>query len=101
MTLTVRTDHHVSEALGQYCVKAGQTKSDVVRLALAEFLAKQALPKPSAWDLVADVVADLERTDALVATPLPADLARNRKQYLNEYYAQRDTNRRGPADRSA
>ena len=101
MTLTVRTDHRDSEALAQYCVQTNQTKSDVVKLALAEYLSKQALPKPSAWDLVKDLVADLERADALVATPLPADLARNRKQYLNEYYAQRHANRCGPADRRA
>jgi antitoxin component of RelBE/YafQ-DinJ toxin-antitoxin module len=99
MTLTVRTDPHVSEELAQYCAQAGQTKSDVVKLALAEFLAKQALPKPSAWDLVKDLIHDLERADALVATPLPADLASNRKQYLNDYYADRHAHRRGPADR--
>jgi hypothetical protein len=37
MTLTVRTDPRVSEALAQYCAQEGQTKSDVVKLALAEF----------------------------------------------------------------
>ena len=101
MTLTVRTDHRVSEALAQYCLQAGQTKSAVVKLALAEFLAKQALPKPSAWDLVKDLISDLERADAQSSTPLPTDLASNRKKYLNEYYAQRNANRRGPADRRA
>lgn len=101
MTLTVRTDHRVSEALAQYCVQTSQTKSDVVKLALAEFLAKQALPKPSAWDLVKDLISDLERADAQSNTPLPADLASNRKKYLNEYYAQRHANRRGPSDRRA
>ena len=33
MTLTVRTDHRVSEALAQYCVQTKQTKSDVVKQA--------------------------------------------------------------------
>ena len=101
MTLTVRTDHRVSEALAQYCAQAGQTKSDVVKLALAEFLAKQALPKPTVWDGIKDLIADLERADALGATPLPTDLASNRKHYLNDYYAQRHADRRGPADRRA
>ena len=101
MTLTVRTDQRVSDALAQYCAQAGQTKSDVVKLALAEFLAKQALPKPTVWDGIKDLIADLERADALGATPLPTDLASNRKQYLNDYYAQRHADRRGPADRRA
>ncbi len=101
MTLTVRTDHRVSEALAQYCLQAGQTKTDVVKLALAEFLAKQALPKPTVWDGIKDLIADLERADALVATPMPTDLASNRKKYLNEYYAERHAHRRGPADRRA
>ena len=101
MTLTVRTDHRVSEALAQYCLQAGQTKSDVVKQALAEFLAKQALPKPSTWDLVKDLIHNLEREDARVASPLPADLASNRKNYLNEYYVERHARRRGAADRRA
>lgn len=101
MTLTVRTDHRVSEALAQYCLQAGQTKSDVVKQALAEFLAKQALPKPSAWDLVKDLIHNLERDDACVAARLPTDLASNRKKYLSEYYEQRHARRRGPADRRA
>ena len=101
MTLTVRTDQRVSDALAQYCAQAGQTKSDVVKLALAEFLAKQALPKPTVWDGIKDLIADLERADALGATPLPTDLASNRKHYLNDYYAQRHADRRGPADRRA
>ena len=47
MTLTVRTDHRVSEALAIYCVQTQQTKSDVVKQALAEFLEREALPRPT------------------------------------------------------
>lgn len=103
MTLTVRTDHRVSEALAQYCAQAGQTKSDVVKLALAEFLAKQALPKPTVWDSVKDLVLALEAESAGAApTSLePVKQARDRKKHLNEHHAQRHAHRRGPADRRA
>ena len=103
MTLTVRTDHRVSEALAQYCVQTKQTKSDVVKQALAEFLEREALPRPTAWDAINDLVSGLVREDAQAApiTPLPTDLAANRKKYLGDYYAQRHARRRGPVDRAA
>ena len=104
MTLTVRTDHRVSEALAQYCVQTKQTKSDVVKQALAEFLAREALPRPTAWDAINDLVSSLEHADAQpeqTAKPLPTDLAANRKKYLGDYYAQRHARRRGPADRAS
>ena len=104
MTLTVRTDHRVSEALAQYCVQTKQTKSDVVKQALAEFLEREALPRPTAWDAINDLVAGLVLDNAhpeQTAKPLPADLAANRKKYLGDYYAQRHACRRGPADRAA
>jgi antitoxin component of RelBE/YafQ-DinJ toxin-antitoxin module len=106
MTLTVRTDHRVSEALAQYCAQAGQTKSDVVKLALAEFLAKQALPKTTVWDSVKDLVLALEAdsTDAPPTSLAPVKQARDRKKHLSDYYAQRHdkrrAHRRGPADRA-
>ena len=104
MTLTVRTDHRVSEALAQYCVQTKQTKSDVVKQALAEFLEREALPRPTAWDAINDLVAGLvldNAQPAQTAKPLPADLAANRKKYLGDYYAQRHARRRGPVDRAA
>ena len=104
MTLTVRTDHRVSEALAQYCVQTKQTKSDVVKQALAEFLEREALPRPTAWDAINDLVSGLVREDAQAApsaSPLPTDLAANRKKYLGDYYAQRHARRRGPVDRAA
>jgi len=104
MTLTVRTDHRVSEALAQYCVQTKQTKSDVVKRALAEFLEREALPRPTAWDAINDLVTGLILDNAhpeQTAEPLPADLAANRKKYLGDYYAQRHARRRGPADRTS
>ena len=112
MTLTVRTDHRVSEALAVYCVQTQQTKSDVVKQALAEFLEREALPKPTAWDAINDLVNGLVLEDAQsgqTGKPLPADLAANRKKYLGDYYAERHAERhakrrtsgRGPADRAA
>ena len=84
MTLTVRTDHRVSEALAQYCVQTKQTKSDVVKQALAEFLEREALPRPTAWDAINDLVSGLVRENAQApqsTTPLPTDLAANRKKF--------------------
>ena len=104
MTLTVRTDHRVSKALAQYCAQTKQTKSDVVKQALAEFLEREALPRPTAWDAINDLVSGLVRENAQAApstTPLPTDLAANRKKYLGDYYAQRHARRRGPVDRAA
>ena len=104
MTLTVRTDHRVSEALAQYCVQTKQTKSDVVKQALAEFLEREALPRQTAWDAINDLVSGLVRENVQAApsnTPLPTDLAANRKKYLGDYYAQRHARRRGPVDRAA
>lgn len=100
MTLTVRTDHRVSEALAQYCAQTNQTKSDVVKLALAEYLAKQALPKPTVWDSVKDLVLALEAESARADPDAPVLQARDRKKHLSDYYAERHTNRRRPADRA-
>ena len=107
MTLTVRTDHRVSEALAVYCVQTNQTKSDVVKQALAEFLEREALPKPTAWDAINDLVNGLVLEDAQsgrTGKPLPTDLAANRKKYLGDYYAERHakrhTNRCWPVDRA-
>ena len=104
MTLTVRTDHRVSEALAQYCVQTKQTKSDVVKQALAEFLTKQALPKPTAWDSVKNLVLALEAESDQADPSAPLLQARDRKKHLSDYYAerhaQRSTNRRRPADRA-
>lgn len=100
MTLTVRTDHRVSEALVQYCVQTQQTKSDVVKQALAEFLDKQALPKPTVWDSIKDLVLTLEHESASTSAPQPVMAARDRKQYLSEYYAERHARRRGAVDRA-
>lgn len=100
MTLTVRTDHRVSEALAQYCVQTQQTKSDVVKQALAEFLDKQALPEPTVWDSVKDLVLALELESASTAAPELVMHARDRKKHLNEHYAERHSRRRGPADRA-
>jgi len=100
MTLTVRTDHRVSEALAQYCAQTKQTKSDVVKLALAEYLAKQALPKPTAWDGVKDLVLALEAESAGANPSAPVLHARDRRKHLSDYYAKRHANRRRPADRA-
>ena len=100
MTLTVRTDHRAAEALAQYCVQTQQTKSDVVKQALAEFLDKQALPKPTLWDSVKDLVLALEHESASTAASEPVMHARDRKKHLNKYYAERHARRRGPADRA-
>ncbi len=95
MTLTVRTDHRVTEALAQYCVQTKQTKSDVVKLALAEYLAKQALPKPTVWDSVKDLVLALEAESAQADSGAPVLQARDRKKHLSDYYAERHAERHG------
>ena len=101
MTLTVRTDHRVSEALAQYCVQTKQTKSDVVKLALAEYLAKQALPKPTVWDSVKDMVLALEAASARADQDVPVLQARDRKKHLSDYYAERHAQRRTHRRRAA
>lgn len=103
MTLTVRTDHRVSEALAQYCAQAGQTNSDVVKLALAVFFAKRAPPKATVWDGVKDFVLALkaESTSADRNPSKTVKQARDRKKHLSDYYAQCHAHRRGPADRAA
>jgi|GEM_PF-1275391 len=100
MTLTVRTDHRVSEALATYCAQTQRTKSDVVKQALAEFLDKQALPKPTVWDSIKDMVLALEVEDTDQNAAPSTMTARNRKQHLSEYYAERHARRRGAVDRA-
>jgi len=104
MTRTVRIDWKVEEALAVYCARTEQTKSDVVKQSLAEFLEREALPRPTAWNAISDLVSGLVHDDAQsgqTETPLPADLATNRKKYLGDYYGKRNAGRRGPGDRAA
>ena len=56
MTLTVRTDHRVEQQLAKYAARTQQTKSDVVKQALAEFLEK-------AFGNSADALGAFERPD--------------------------------------
>ena len=100
MTLTVRTDHRVSDALAQFCAQTKQTKSDVVKRALSEFLDRQALPKLTVWDSVKDLVLALELECASSDAPQPAMHARDRREHLSEYYAERHARRRRFADRA-
>lgn len=93
MTLTVRVDYKVSEALAEYCARTDQTKSDVVKLCLAEFLARQAQPTPSAYELGVDLFPTSASADA------PTELSSNRKTLLKERLHAKHLNRRRPADR--
>ena len=47
MTLTVRTDHRVEQQIAKYAARTQQTKSDVVKQALAEFLEKHSEIQPT------------------------------------------------------
>jgi hypothetical protein len=94
MTLTVRTDLKVSEALSAYALHTGQTKSDVVKQALNEFLAKHSRPAPSPWELVQDLLP------TEINPALPADLSTRRKEYLSAILEEKHARRRGPASRS-
>ncbi len=94
MTLTVRTDHRVEEQLATYALRTNQTKSDVVKQALSEFLEKHAKEPPTPWDLLKDLIP----TEAHPA--LPSDLSSRRKEYLSEYLEEKHARRRRPASRN-
>jgi hypothetical protein len=103
MTLTVRTDHRVEEQLVSYALRTNQTKSDVVKQALSEFLEKHDVEKPTPWELLEPLLAEIEHDYNTNPdhVKLPSDLSINRKKYLDEYYAERHARRRGPVDRHA
>jgi hypothetical protein len=83
VTLTVRTDDRTEAALSRYAARTKQTKSDVVKQALNEFLAKQPDSAPSPWDLIQDLLP----ADANPA--LPSDLSSRRKDYAIEYFEEK------------
>ena len=91
MTLTVRTDHRVEQELAKYAARTQQTKSDVVKQALAEFLEKHSQNQPTPWELLKDLIP-------VEADPLlPSDLASHRKKYLSAYFKEKHSRRRLPA----
>ena len=93
MTLTVRTDHRVEQQLAKYAARTRQTKSDVVKQALAEFLDKHSENQPAPWELLKDLIP-------VAANPLlPSDLSSRRKEYLSESLKEKHARRRGPAGR--
>ncbi len=70
MTLTVRFDETLAEALARHCAEHGVTKSRVVQESVAAYLL--AVPKPHA----------LATSDDLPVTPSPAYLAFQRAGLL-------------------
>ena len=93
MTLTVRTDHRVEQQIAKYAARTQQTKSDVVKQALAEFLEKHSENQPTPWELLKDLIP------VEVNPLLPSDLSSRRKEYVSEYLEEKHARRRGPAGR--
>jgi hypothetical protein len=93
MTLTVRTDPKIEQALGRYAARTKQTKSDVVKQALTEFLEKNEQEKPTPWELLQDLIP------TKVNPNLPPDLSERRKEYLTAYLEEKHANRRGATRR--
>ena len=93
MALTVRIDPRVEQQLAEYATRTQQTKSDVVKQALAEFLEKHSDNQPTPWELLKDLIP-------VEADPrLPSDLASRRKEYLSEHFNEKHSRRRLPAGR--
>jgi hypothetical protein len=93
MTLTVRIDHRVEQALIAYCASAGRSKSEVLKESLAQFLTSKAALTPTPFELGADLFA--QPGHALG----PAELSSQRKTLLKQILNEKHTGRRGPADR--
>jgi hypothetical protein len=93
MTLTVRTDPKIEQALVLYAARTKQTKSDVVKQALTEFLAKQQTEKLSPWELLQDLIP------TEIDPNLPSDLSARRKEYLSAILEEKHANRRRAAGR--
>ena len=93
MTLSDRIDPLVEQQLAKCAARTQQTKSDVVKQALAEFLEKHSENQPTPWELLKDLIP-------VEANPLlPSDLSSRRKEYLSEYLEEKHARRRGPAGR--
>jgi hypothetical protein len=54
MTICVRLDDQTARALAEAAAARGQTKSELIRQCVAEFLARQT-PQPRAWTLGQDL----------------------------------------------
>jgi hypothetical protein len=94
MTLTVRIDHRVEQALIAYCTAAGRSKSEVLKESLAQFLTSKAALTPTPFELGADLFAQPGHAVG------PTDLSSQRKSHLKQLFNEKHTDRRGPADRS-
>lgn len=94
MTLTVRTDPRLEQSLERYAARTKQTKSDVVKQALTEFLQKQETETPTPWELIQDLLP------TEVDPNLPPDLSSRRKEYLSALLEEKHARRRGSARRS-
>jgi hypothetical protein len=93
MTLTVRIDHRVEQALIAYCASAGRSKSEVLKESLAQFLTSKAALTPTPFELGADLFAQPSHIGGV------ADLSTQRKSHLKHILNEKHTDRRGPADR--
>lgn len=93
MTLTVKLDDELNRAVRQYALARGETTSQVVREALAEYLVKRAAPKPSAYELGKDLFGAVGPEGGG-----PSDLASRRKEIYLEVLEQRDAERRARAE---
>lgn len=103
MALSVRTDPKQDAALSRVASRLKVTKSEVVKRAIDEYVEKHGAPKATPWELLQDLLADVERSfnDDPNHVKLPADLSVNRKKYLDEYYAESAARRRGAASGNA
>ena len=73
MTMTVKLDAPLEQALRSRCASLGRSASAVMRDALQSYLAQTALPAPSAYALGSDLFGKYAG---------PADLASERKAVL-------------------
>ena len=78
MTLTVRLDAQLEDALSRYCRRRSQTKSEVLTRLLREHLAASGAIAKTPWELAREL-----RVVGSFASG-KRDLAENRKRYLKD-----------------
>lgn len=91
MTTTVKLPAELEQSLRQHCAAAGRNISDVMREALAAYLARAATNQASAWSLGADLFGRHRG---------PADLATRRHAHLAQAWEAKHASRTRQTERA-
>lgn len=91
MPLSVRLEPKLEQQLAAYSVETGKNKSEIVKQALTDFLAKE-VPTKSSYELGKDLFGKYGSGKS--------DLATRRKEYLRDILSEKHARRRRTSHRT-